>query len=67
MPTYDYTCPTCETKFDLRVAIADADLPVLCPTCGSNVEREFVPRSTPVYFHGRGWSRVDKNYPNDGS
>ena len=35
MPLYEYKCFECETCFDLLRAMADADVPIACPKCGS--------------------------------
>ena len=34
MPFYEYVCPGCEVKFDLRRSFSQADAPARCPTCG---------------------------------
>lgn len=31
MPTYEYRCRTCDTRFELRRAIDEADAPASCP------------------------------------
>lgn len=36
MPTYDFSCPSCETTFEERRSFARADDPAICPTCGGN-------------------------------
>lgn len=39
MPTYDYKCQTCEHEGEVRMRIADLDLPenvdAICPECGA--------------------------------
>ncbi|MCU4184878.1 zinc ribbon domain-containing protein [Acidiferrimicrobium sp. IK] len=32
MPVYEYRCQTCDTRFDLRRAVAEADRPAPCPS-----------------------------------
>ena len=31
MPTYEYRCRTCETRFEVRRPMAEADSPAPCP------------------------------------
>lgn len=31
MPLYDYRCTTCDTVYEARRAMADADQPAVCP------------------------------------
>jgi putative FmdB family regulatory protein len=31
MPTYEYRCPTCETRFEVRRPMAESDAPAVCP------------------------------------
>ena len=31
MPVYDYKCPTCDERFEVRQSIADCDKPTSCP------------------------------------
>ena len=31
MPTYEYRCRTCETRFELRRPMAESDAPAECP------------------------------------
>ncbi|MBN1261773.1 MAG: zinc ribbon domain-containing protein [Anaerolineae bacterium] len=35
MPIYEYACPECDIRFDKRRSMADADMPIACPSCGS--------------------------------
>ncbi len=35
MPLYEYRCSDCETRFDALRAMSDADVPIVCPKCGS--------------------------------
>lgn len=37
MPTYDYQCSACETRFEARRAILASAPP--CPRCGSKTKR----------------------------
>ena len=32
MPVYEYRCRTCDTRFDLRRSVADADTSATCPS-----------------------------------
>ena len=33
MPIYEYMCPSCNKKFELRRSFSQADEAALCPTC----------------------------------
>ena len=33
MPIYEYKCPACDVKFEMRRAMSQADVPASCPTC----------------------------------
>ena len=35
MPLYEYKCFDCDTRFDALRAMSDADVPIICPKCGS--------------------------------
>ena len=35
MPIYEYECPVCNEKFELRRRLADSDNDVKCPRCGA--------------------------------
>lgn len=35
MPTYDYLCKECDSRFSLRRKIAEMDDPAPCPECGA--------------------------------
>lgn len=35
MPIYEYTCQECHEHFEARRCMADADMPIACPKCGS--------------------------------
>lgn len=34
MPIYEYECPKCSEKFELRRSITDKDSEIKCPKCG---------------------------------
>jgi putative FmdB family regulatory protein len=40
MAVYEYACPGCGAAFELKRSMADADLPVDCPSCGTLSERK---------------------------
>jgi len=52
MPMYEYECPRCSTRFDLRRGISERDEEVTCPNCGDEHARRvpafavFTPRSS---------------------
>ncbi|MDP2729438.1 MAG: zinc ribbon domain-containing protein [Dehalococcoidales bacterium] len=56
MPVYEYKCPCCKTRLELRRGFND-ESPVLCPQCGSNACRVFSP--VPVIFKGSGFYSTD--------
>lgn len=35
MPIYEYNCADCETKFEKRRSMSQADAEIACPECGS--------------------------------
>ncbi len=35
MPIYEYKCPKCRERFELRRNIADSDSEIKCPRCGN--------------------------------
>lgn len=37
MPLYEYECPECGRKLELRRSMADNDRPTRCPECGKGV------------------------------
>ncbi len=39
MPIYEYQCPQCGEKFELRRSIADSDSDTECPKCGATEAR----------------------------
>lgn len=43
MPSYDFRCKTCESKFTVRISISERDK-VKCPKCASSsVQQVFTP------------------------
>jgi putative FmdB family regulatory protein len=39
MPIYEYKCPVCGAKFELRRSVGDSDDNVTCPGCGADSPR----------------------------
>lgn len=39
MPFYDFRCPTCDERFEVRRPISEADVPVSCPQGHENAKR----------------------------
>ncbi len=33
MPIYEYICDKCQTRFDLRLSIAQSNCTAICPVC----------------------------------
>ena len=56
MPTYEYECPGCLSRFDIRRGFDDTT-PVSCPRCQCPAERLFSP--VPVIFKGSGFYITD--------
>ena len=47
MPIYEYECPGCGERFELRRGINDSDSEIKCPKCGAeNPRRVFSVFST---------------------
>jgi putative FmdB family regulatory protein len=42
MPLYEYACPSCEARIELRRGVSEST-PVRCETCGAAMERVFTP------------------------
>ncbi|MBI2848162.1 MAG: zinc ribbon domain-containing protein [Chloroflexi bacterium] len=41
MPIYEYKCPKCEFKFELRRPMNEANEDAPCPRCQNKAERTF--------------------------
>jgi len=39
MPIYEYECPSCGERFELRRSMADSDSEISCPKCGAEHPR----------------------------
>lgn len=57
MPTYEYTCASCETKHDIVQKMTDPTL-TDCPSCGQPTLRK-VFGGVGVVFKGSGFYRTD--------
>lgn len=70
MPLFDYRCGYCGNEWEERRDRNDPRLDQAvrtCMRCGVGIGQRVLFGSAPaVYFHGRGWSRVDKNYDANG-
>jgi putative FmdB family regulatory protein len=42
MPIYEYECPTCGAKFELRRGLNDDDREIECPKCNSSGSRRIL-------------------------
>lgn len=68
MPLFTYRCknPQCGDEWDEMRDRNDPDLDVAkeakCRAGGERVPFFKKDEAPAVYYHGRGWSRVDKNY-----
>lgn len=55
MPNYDYQCPECDHRFEIRQSVGEA--PPECPQCGAVTKKVFqVPR---IIFKGSGFYVTD--------
>jgi putative FmdB family regulatory protein len=57
LPTYEYRCPQCKFKFEVKLKFSDDNLPVFCTHCGVKAERLFSP--VPIIFKGPGFYITD--------
>jgi hypothetical protein len=70
MPLFTYRCPICKREWDEKRDREDPNLDVAsvrggCVQAGTGEQtgRRVLFESIPaIYYHGRGWSQVDKNY-----
>ena len=56
MPIYQYQCPKCNFRFDLRQSFSD-DAAGDCPQCQTRARRIFTP--VPIIFKGSGFYVTD--------
>ena len=56
MPIYQYHCPKCHLKFELKQTFSDESI-VTCPKCKNGAQRLFSP--VPVIFKGSGFYVTD--------
>ena len=56
MPIYEYECPCCSSRFELKQSFSE-NTPVSCPRCGGDVQRIFSP--VPIIFKGSGFYITD--------
>ena len=56
MPVYQYLCPKCNLKFELKQSFLDESI-VTCPKCQNGAQRLFSP--VPVIFKGSGFYTTD--------
>ncbi len=56
MPTYEYECTACQTRFERFQKFTDAPV-TECPECGGAVRRVIFPAG--VVFKGSGWYITD--------
>ncbi len=56
MPTYDFECPSCSSKFEKRRSFSDTSQ-VACPECGADAEQLF--SAVPIIFKGSGFYVTD--------
>ncbi|MBM3118950.1 MAG: FmdB family transcriptional regulator [Chloroflexi bacterium] len=56
MPIYQYLCPKCNLKFELKRSFSDESI-VVCPKCQNGASRLFAP--VPIIFKGSGFYATD--------
>jgi putative FmdB family regulatory protein len=56
MPIYQYQCPKCNLKFELKQSFSD-DPVVTCPKCQNGARRLF--STVPIIFKGQGFYVTD--------
>ena len=56
MPTYEFECTRCPSRFELKRGFHD-ESPVSCPACGKKARRRF--SSVPIIFKGSGFYVTD--------
>ena len=42
MPIYEYECPACGARFELRLDINESDNGMKCPSCGAKKPRRIM-------------------------
>ena len=62
MPIYQYACPTCKHKFELKRSFHD-DCEVACPICNNGAKKLFIP--VPIIFKGSGFYVTDSSKKTD--
>jgi len=63
MPTYEYKCPKCGTRFE-RLQKISAPPGAKCPKCGSKAER-LISGGTGIVFKGSGFYETDYKRPSE--
>lgn len=58
MPTYDYHCDSCNSKFEVFRSITD-NSEVFCPICKSNNTKKLVSVCSGIIFKGSGFYTTD--------
>ena len=56
MPTYAYSCKSCEHFFEMQLSFSDKD-PAGCPKCGGEIRKVF--GNLGVSFKGSGFYKTD--------
>jgi len=57
LPTYEYQCPQCKFRFEVKLKFSDNNSPVFCTRCGAKAKRLFSP--VPIIFKGSGFYVTD--------
>jgi len=57
MPTYEFICKVCGTKFSKHLHFYESTDKVTCPHGHTDVQRIFSPPS--IVFKGSGWYKTD--------
>ena len=58
MPTYEYECPECSSRFEKFQAISDAPV-TMCDSCGAGNVKRLIGGGLGVIFKGSGFYSTD--------
>jgi putative FmdB family regulatory protein len=62
MPTYEYECEQCKTRFEKKQSFHEQPI-VTCPECEGKVRRVF--QAAPIIFRGSGFYVTDSRPSTD--
>jgi putative FmdB family regulatory protein len=62
MALYEYGCPTCDARIEVRRGIGERT-PVCCEACGTVMERVFTPPAGPARGRWNPWGTSARSAP----